>query len=224
MVDPNVIYLVLLGGLWIGATATYFPGTGLIELLSLGLIGVAVVWMLGLSVQWLALIALIVGVAFFLVTPILMPQYSPYAIAGLGLQGLGAFFLFPNNPVSPFLIAVTILASFAYWKLILAPVMRYQAELRDRDRANPLLGAEGRVTKALDPIGTVIVNGESWTARSNRPIPVGSIVEVTEQVGLELRVRSKRHLADSVEENDEEQTIAKPSDTLVEPNVREKEA
>jgi membrane-bound ClpP family serine protease len=224
MVDPNVIYLVLLSGLWLGATATYIPGTGLAELASLGLIGVAIVWMLAASVQWLALAALIVGVAFFLVTPLLLPQYSRYAIAGLGLQALGALFLFPNGVVSPILIGVTLLASFAYWRMILAPIMRNQAELRDRDQSNPLLGAEGRVTKALDPVGTVIVNGESWTARSSRPIPVDSIVEVTEQLGLELRVRAKRQLADRSEDEAADQAATKLSDLLTESNLKEKEA
>jgi len=198
MVDPNVIYLVLLAGLWLGATATYVPGTGLAELASLGLMGVAIVWMAA-SVQWLALAVLIIGVAIFLMMPLLLPHYSRYAVAGLGLQALGAFFLFPNSAVSPVLIGVTLLASFAYWRLILAPIMRTQSELRHRDQSNPLLGAEGRVTQAIDPVGTVLVNGESWTARSRRPIPAGSLVEVTEQVGLELRVHAKRHLDDGDE-------------------------
>lgn len=224
MVDPNVIYLVLLSGLWLAATATYVPGTGLAELFSVGLIGVAVVWMLGASVQWLALMTLIIGVAFFLVTPLLLPKYSRYAVAGLGLQGLGAVFLFPDNLVSPILIGVTLLASFAYWRLILAPIMRNQTELRERDRANPLLGAEGRVTKSIDPVGTVIINGESWTARSSHPIPVDSLVEVVEQVGLELRVRAKRQLADPTDDQTTDQATTKLSDLLTEPNLKEKQA
>lgn len=102
--------------------------------------------------------------------------------------------------------------------------MRNQTELRERDRANPLLGAEGRVTKAIDPVGTVIINGESWTARSSHPIPVDSLVEVVEQVGLELRVRAKRQLADSTDDQTNDQATTKLSDLLTEPNLKEKQA
>jgi len=217
MVDPNVIYLVLLGGLWLGATATYVPGTVLAELASLGLVGLAIAWILGTSVEWLALVALIVGVVFLLVTPLLLPHYSRYAIAGLGLQAVGAFYLFPDGSISHALIGATLLASLTYWHLVLAPIMRHQARMRDRDEANPLLGAEGRVTKAIDPVGTVLVNGESWTARSSRPIPVDSVVEVTEQLGLELRVRAKRQLADYSEDEATERVTTKLSDLLMKP-------
>ena len=30
--DPNVLYLLLMAGLWISATGTYIPGTGLAEI------------------------------------------------------------------------------------------------------------------------------------------------------------------------------------------------
>ena len=30
--DPNIIYLLLMAGLWISATGTYIPGTGLAEI------------------------------------------------------------------------------------------------------------------------------------------------------------------------------------------------
>lgn len=57
-------------------------------------------------------------------------------------------------------------------------------------------GADGRIARygrtrtELAPRGKVFVAGELWDAVAERPIPVGSRVEVTGREGLVLRVRA----------------------------------
>jgi membrane-bound serine protease (ClpP class) len=54
-----------------------------------------------------------------------------------------------------------------------------------------LWGAEGVVVTDLNPVGTVRVRGESWTAESLcGPLPAGTAVHVMEIEGLRLRVWS----------------------------------
>ena len=36
--DPNAVYLLLMAGLWISATGTYIPGTGIAEIGGAGLL------------------------------------------------------------------------------------------------------------------------------------------------------------------------------------------
>lgn len=192
-VDPNIIYLTLLAGLWLGATAVYITGTGLAELASVGLVVVSVVWLGGVNANWWAVLLLIVGVGIFLLTPLIVPRYGRYAVAGLGLQAAGGLFLLPNMAVSPILIVVTLTASYAYLQIVLQPILQAQLEQTAYDDAMQVVGMEGRVIKPLDPVGTVMVNGEVWTARSSHPIASDTEVLITEQVGLELRVLAKRH-------------------------------
>lgn len=56
-----------------------------------------------------------------------------------------------------------------------------------------LVGAEGTVVSALDPIGIVRAQGESWTAESiSGPLPVGVTVHVVKVQGLRLVVWSEQ--------------------------------
>ena len=53
-----------------------------------------------------------------------------------------------------------------------------------------LLGLEGEVIRALDPVGTVEIRSELWSAESvsGEPIPEGETVVVRDKVGPLLRV------------------------------------
>jgi membrane-bound ClpP family serine protease len=54
-----------------------------------------------------------------------------------------------------------------------------------------LVGARGVVSRAVDPVGQVLIRGERWRAelaRGEPPIPEGATVEVRDASGLTLRV------------------------------------
>lgn len=191
-VDPNVVYTVVVLGLWFSVTAVYVPGTVLIEKLSLVGLGIGALLLLQMPTNWIALLILILGVLGFIVIPFLKTEIAWLAVGGLALQGLGGYFLFNGLTVSPLLIGFTLLVQFAYHTWVLMPMLR---QLRERaaqpaDRDALIVGMQGRVVKTLDPIGTVHVNGELWTATSASPIETGELIEVIDRTGLQLIVES----------------------------------
>ena len=188
ILDANVVYLALIATLWLGVTATYVPGTGLLEALSAA-IAIGVVMVLGnLPTNWGAVIILIVGVLSFIVMPFLNRQWIALAIGGLILQGIGSLFMFNGLQVSPIIIGLILVLSLAYHRYVLIPVLEKTRNqpLVDDDAA--LIGARGRVISAVDPVGTVNVRGELWTANSDEPLQTGDEVIVVEREGLNIFV------------------------------------
>lgn len=195
LTDPNIVYIVAVLGLWFSVTAVYVPGTVLVEKLALVGIAGAALLLFQMPTNWLAVMALIVGVLGFIIIPFLKTEIAWLAIGGLVLQGFGGFFLFYDRAVSPVLLAFTLLVQFGYHTYVLMPMLR---QIRERaaqpiDRDSQLVGMQGRVVKALNPIGTVQVSGELWTALSieaDVTIDQGETIIVVGRDGLQLTVES----------------------------------
>ena len=203
-IDPNVVYVALVISLWLGVTATYIPGTGVMELLAvISIIGTISV-LGGMPTQWWAVIALVVGVLSFIVMPFLKQQFVGLAAGGLILQAAGGWFMFADMKVSPLIIGLTVLISLMYHRYALIPAlerMRKQPPAMDEDAV--LIGATGRVVKALDPIGTINVHGEMWTATSNKTLKPGTEVVVLERNGLNVYVEGVKQKRSPVNSNEE---------------------
>lgn len=194
--DPNAVYLLLMAGLWISATGTYIPGTGIAEIGGAGLMIAAIYLMSLLAANWLALIALVVGASLFFLLPLLKPEWVRFAEAGLALQAIASFFLFTSAAVSPLLIALAVLLAWGYHRTILRAILKQQRELSSTQKDEFLVGARGRVMQTIEERGTVQVNGELWTARSRKRLESGAEIVVTQQDGLELHVeKAKRDAA-----------------------------
>lgn len=190
MVDPNVIYLALVFGLWLGVTGAYIPGTMVIEGLAVVVLGGVALALFNMPTNWLAVLLLVVGVSGFIIVPFLKREYARFALVGLVLQGLGGWMLFDGMQVSPLIIALTLALPLVYHQFVLLPLL-------DKSRAQPvmdedtlLIGARGRVVRALDPTGTVQARGELWTATSydGKRIPAGREVLIVERDGLQVYV------------------------------------
>lgn len=192
-IDPNLVYFLLMFGLWIGVTATYLPGTGIVEVIALvALLGTAVLLM-ALPTNWLAVLLLVVGVLGFIIIPFIERRESLLAIGGLALQGVGGLLLFTDRSVSVLMIVVMLAIQYAYYRGVLVPMLRNVSEYTYEPRENLLIGAVGKVVKPLDPIGTVNVNSELWTATSDRRLKTGEEVVVIERRGLQLYVEGVKH-------------------------------
>jgi membrane-bound serine protease (ClpP class) len=192
-VDPNIVYLTLIFGLWIGVSATYLPGTGVKELLAVVALVASILMLSVLPTNWVAVLVIVIGVLSFIVMPFLKQQLLLLSIGGLVLQGIGAWFMFDGAQVSPLLIALTIGLPLAYHRYILMPMferVRQQPILNEDDL---LIGARGRVTSDINPTGTVNVRGETWTATSDRPLKPGDDIIVLERDGLQVIVEGVKH-------------------------------
>ena len=190
--EPNLIYLLLMAGLWISAIGAYIPGTGIAEVAGAGLILGTVYLMSLLAANWLAVIALVAGASLFFLLPLLKAEWENLAIAGLALQGIASFFLFAEASVSPLLIALGVLLAWGYHRTILRSILKQQHELSSTQKDEFLVGARGRVMAPIHERGTVQVKGELWTARSRHRLESGTEIVVTQQEGLELQVEKAK--------------------------------
>jgi membrane-bound serine protease (ClpP class) len=198
LADPTLLYIMLLMGLWIAITAAHIPGTGVIELAAFGLIGLSLFALIQLPTNWLAMMVMVGGAGCFLVLPYLSPRYAHLAELGLVLQAVGGLTLFTDRTVYLPVLGVTLLLSWLYSRFVLLPILRKAREKTDYHRYTEVVGAVGRVVKEIDPTGTVMVNGEIWSARSIQAIPPNTEVIVQSQRGLELTVeKAKRSEASS---------------------------
>jgi membrane-bound serine protease (ClpP class) len=209
VIDPNLVYLALVFSLWIGVTAAYVPGTGFIEVLALaGLVGSLVV-LSHMPVQWWAVLLLVVGVSGFMVMPFIKTQLAALAVGGLALQGIGALLLFSGGMmVSPFVIFLTLAIPLAYHQWVLLPMLKTVSQQPTSDKDELLIGMRGRVTKEINPIGTVNVNSELWTAASDEHLKPGDEIVVVERNGLQLVVEGiKRKRRDDEPDNENHNLI-----------------
>jgi membrane-bound serine protease (ClpP class) len=186
--DPNIIYLMLLFGLWLVAIAIYLPGSGILEIIALGYLVVEVFILTRAPTHWGAVVILVIGVLGFLTMPLLLPRFERYALAGLALQTIGGLRLFEGQSVSLAVIAITIGVSYAYYRFLLLPILRRHREQAVPSEDDLLIGARGRVVRPLTPVGTVLVRGETWTAHSDKPLAANEEIVVVERDGLQLYV------------------------------------
>ncbi len=191
--DPNLVYLLLLAGLWLSVIATHMPGTGIVEVLAVVGVGAGLVALVNMPTNWWALILLVIGVLGFLVMPLLSQRYAVLAVGGLALQAVGSYLLFDGVQVAVPVIAITILASLIYYRFALLKILDYHKAAPAMLEDQPLIGLQGYVQRALDPVGTVYVRGESWTARSEQALAPGTEVAVVDQEGLTLYVEAMKH-------------------------------
>lgn len=195
--DPNVIYLLLMAGLWISATGTYIPGTGVAEIGGAALMLGTLFLLAQVATNWIAVIALVIGASLFFLLPLLKSEWERFAIGGLALQAAASFFLFQEASVSPIWIVVGLVVAWAYHRTILRSVLMQQRTLSSTQKDALLVGERGRVVAAIEDRGTVQVGGELWTARSRSRLESGAEIVVTEQDGLELHVEKAKRLEES---------------------------
>lgn len=194
--DPNLVYLILIAGLWLSVTAAYIPGTGIVEVLALVGVVAALIALAAMPTNWWAVILIVGGVLGFLIMPFIDRRFALLAVGGLALQAVGSLLLFDSTPVGLPVIFVTIAAALLYHRFALLPTLEHHRGSPAMLEDQPLTGQTGYVQSALNPVGTVYVRGESWTARSEHKIDAGAEVSVVDQEGLTLfvePVKQKRH-------------------------------
>jgi membrane-bound serine protease (ClpP class) len=184
---PDVIYTILLAGIWLAITAVYVPGTGLPEVAALISLAIAVAGLLVLPTNIVGVLLLTSALGCFLALVYFRRQWL-LILAGAFLQIAGSIFLFRAG-WRPSIATIVIVnaATMAYHQIILLPGLRIQDSAKRVD-ISVLIGAEGEVVTPLDPVGTVRVMGELWSARADQPIEAKRLVRVIGRKGLQLEV------------------------------------
>lgn len=193
MFDPNLVYMLLLLSLWSVVTAAYVPGTCVVELLS-GALALGVIYLMAqMPTHWGAVLLIVIGVLGFLAMPFLNQRWAALAAGGLILQTAGSLFLFDGMSVSLPLIALVIGLSLVYHRYALLPILRKHRTQPETTEDDLLIGAIGRVVQPLNPVGSVHVRSETWTARSSHPLEKNDEIVVIERDGLTLVVEGVKH-------------------------------
>ena len=96
LLDPNIAYLFLLGGVLMAMLALATPGTGFFEIGAFFCIALAGYAIYNLSFNWWALVLLALSVVPFIYA-IQQPKREPYLGLSILLLVIGSVFMFPQN-------------------------------------------------------------------------------------------------------------------------------
>jgi len=188
LLNPNVAYLFLLGGVLMAMLALATPGTGFFEVGALFCIALAGYGIYNLPFNWWALALIFLSVAPFIYS-IQKPKREVYLGISIVVLVVGSIFLFPNQTGGPGVnlfvafIASILVAGFL-WLAVGKSIQA--AQIKPAHDLDSLVGQIGEAkTKVLDE-GSVQVAGELWTARSEKAIPVGASIRVIRREGFVL--------------------------------------
>jgi len=187
---PNILYLLFVLGLWTLALAIVSPGTGVLEVVAVFGLGAAAVGTAVVPMNAWALIPIVLGVASFVASLVGRRSWL-WLLLAAGAVSLGSAFLFRTEAgrpaVDPLLAVLTSALTVGFFWLAVGKAIAAQ---REKPRIKPLdvVGRIGEARTLIDPLGSVHVAGELWTARAEAPIAVGARVRVVERDGLVLTV------------------------------------
>lgn len=190
LLDPNVAYIILLGAVLLAMMSLASPGTGLFEIGAFFLIALAGYAIYKLGFNWWALVLLGLGIIPF-VYALQKPRRELYLALAILLFIIGSVFMFPRaegRPVVNPLIAIVGSGSVA---IFLWFAVRKAVEATGKAPTHDLTSLVGQLGEARTKIGdegSVQVNGELWSARSEQPIAAGSSIRVVRREGFILIV------------------------------------
>lgn len=190
LLNPNVAYLLLVGGFLLAILALLSPGTGILEVSALFALLLAGWAVYHLPINLWALLVLLLGVFPFLLA-VRKSRRLIYLVFSILTLVLGSAFLFQGEnwhpAVHPILaLVVSVLTGGFVW-LVVTKTLEAGLARPEHDLSR-LVGAIGEAKTDIHMEGSVQVAGELWSARSQKPIPAGSVVRVMRMDGFVLEV------------------------------------
>jgi membrane-bound ClpP family serine protease len=190
LLEPNVAYLMLVGGFLLAILAVLAPGTIILEVSSIFAILLAGYAVYNLPINWWALVILLVGVFPFLIA-LRKSGRLVYLAISLAALVVGSIFLFRTDNGMPavniFLAAVVSVLAIGFLWLAAKKTLEAMA-LKPAQNLEHLIGAIGEAKTTIHNEGTVYVWGENWSAHSQVSIPTHTRVKVLRRNGFTLEV------------------------------------
>ena len=190
--DPNIAYVLLVLGSIFTLLAIITPGTGALEigaLFTLTLSGYAA-YRTGFNI-WALLVLALSLVPF--VYAIQKPKREIYLATSILMLIIGSIYLFPtrglNPSVNPYLAIITSLSSGLFIWLIVLKTLKAMHSLPNHDLSS-LIGQVGESKTSVHSEGSVQIDGELWSARSEKRISPGTLIRVVGRDGFTLIVES----------------------------------
>lgn len=191
LLNPNIAYLLLSGGLLLIALALLTPGTGALEIGAVFALLLAGWEVYNLPVNAWALLVLLVGAGLF-VASIRKDRGWQFLAAAIAALVVGSAFLFRSETwyipaVNPILaLLVSALSAWFFW--FSARKILEASQQRPAHDLEAVIGAVGEARTEIHQEGSIQVSRELWSARSETPIPKGAQVRVVGREGLVLIV------------------------------------
>lgn len=190
LTDPNIAYVLMVLGIMLGVLALFAPGTGLLEIGALFVLVLAGVSASNMDINPWALAILILGVVPFIFA---LRKWRNWIFLGVTILAVvvGSYFLFRSPDGSPAVnlglaVFVSLLVTAILWvigrKSLEAIARRPDIDLSKLD------GMVGETHTSVFHEGSVYINGEDWSAWSEKPIPANTRVKVVSRQGLVLEV------------------------------------
>jgi membrane-bound serine protease (ClpP class) len=190
LLDPNIAYILLVVGAVMLLLAILTPGTGLLEAAAVFLLAIAgyAIYRLGFNV-W-ALILLVLAIVPFIFATRKPGRGWALALSIVGVV-IGSIYLFPSrglipsvNPVLA-IIASLLVAGFLWLVTRKAVAILHTRPMQD---LKSLVGQIGQARTEIHSEGSVQLESELWSARSEKSIPAGAHVRVVSRDGFTLVV------------------------------------
>lgn len=193
LLDPNVAYLFVLGGVFLALMAIATPGTGFFEIGAFFCIALAGYAIYNLSFNLWALIVIGLSIVPF-VYAVQKPKREWMLALSILLLVVGSVFMFAGESglpaVNP-LVAVTASALTAGFLWIAARKTMEAAFSRPAHDLDALIGQIGEAQTDIHEEGSVQVGGELWSARSETSIKEGDKVRVVRRDGFVIVVEKQ---------------------------------
>lgn len=193
LLDPNTAYVVLVIAFILTTLSLAAPGTGVLEISSIVLMGFSGFMLFQLSFNLWALIILIAGLPFFFLALRPGPSWRQWLMLILSLlfYWAGSFFLFvdPNGSlaINPYLaLFVSIFSGGFMWFIFNKSLEAHRIPVKQA--LGDLEGQEGLALTEISLEGSVLINSENWSATSQKHISKHSRVRVVGRKGLILEV------------------------------------
>jgi len=194
LLEPNVAYLILLGGIFLTFMAIVTPGTGLLEVGAFFCFVLSGYAIYNLSINGWALVILLLSLIPFLYA-IQKSKRELYLGLSIFLLVVGSVFLFAVDGWKPAVNPLVAFISSSLMAIFLWVVVRKTAQAagaRPTHDLEALIGLIGEARSMIDKEGSVQIGGELWSARSENSIPAGSKIHVVRREGFILVVEKDK--------------------------------
>jgi membrane-bound serine protease (ClpP class) len=196
LINPNLAYIFLVGAFMVAGLALITPGTGVLEIMAVILLFLAGWELYNLPVNAWALLVIFIGFVLYLLA---VRRKADRLFLSLAIAALviGGWFLFRSDSfwqpaINPLLfIIVNAIAGGFLW-VVTVKAVESSSVIPSHDLST-LIGSTGEARTRIYTDGSVQVNGELWSARSEEPIPNQSPVRVVGREGFVLLVEPVRH-------------------------------
>lgn len=187
-IDPNLAFFLVIVGALAMLWESHVPGLVLPGVLGALLVGAGAFSLYEYTPTWYG-VAMLTGAALLLFVELKYYTHMVSGIAGSILLACGGVLLLQGSQrVTP---SVAVAASLAIGSItIFLGFLGMRARSENyKTGTEALVGALGVTKTALDPEGSVFVNGEYWRARGAHAIPPGHSVFVESIQDFKLFVR-----------------------------------